>query len=226
MPVDLVTIHHEGAGSPSDIARGAGGGYTYWIGASRFEWLRSVATSYATLHFNHVSLDICLSGDRDVSPVTDADIALIHGAFMDAHARGEVTDAPKVQAHRDNNNKYYFNGALFSTVCPGNLAMARWADIVAACRVAPAPPVIDWAALARIQAWVDRRVTVPLHYGQRGPAVTILNDLLVQHGLLTKSGEAFGDATAHALGSFKKQAHLRNQDTHVCDHECAVALFH
>lgn len=139
--VDLVTIHHEGAGDPSDNPRGADGGYTYWIGTSRFERLRSVASSFATLHFNHVSLDICLSGNRMDHVVTDNDIALIHGAFMDARAHGEIVDVPRVQAHRDNNGKYMFNGELFSTVCPGDLAMARWPEIVAACRPAPPAPV-------------------------------------------------------------------------------------
>ena len=79
-PVDLVTIHHEGAGAPTDVPRGAAGGYTYWIGVTRWTWLRDVWSNYATLNFNGVSLDICLSGDRMVYPVSDSDITLIRGS--------------------------------------------------------------------------------------------------------------------------------------------------
>lgn len=134
-PVSLVTIHHEGAGTPSDVPRGAGGGYTYWIGATQFIHLRDVWSSYATLDFNHVSLDICLSGNRMTSPVTDPDIALIHLAVNDARIRGYVVDAPQVRPHR--------NSPGSSTVCPGDQTMARWGEIVAAClaQVAPAPPL-------------------------------------------------------------------------------------
>src|SRR6266404_1456091 len=109
-PVDLVTIHHEGAGTPTDVPRYAGGGYTYGIGASRWEHFRDVWVSYATLDFNHVSLDICLSGNRMISMVTDPDIQLIHGAFMDARQRGYVTANPTVRAHK--------NSPGSSTVCP------------------------------------------------------------------------------------------------------------
>lgn len=193
MAVDLVTIHHEGAGAPSDVPRGADGGYTYWIGATRWERLRSVYTSYATLHFNHVSLDICLSGNRMDHPVTDADIALIHGAFMDAHAHGEVVDVPRVQAHRDNNGKYEFRGSLFSTVCPGDLTMARWPLAVAACRVATAPSV-DLSRLVKLDQWRNRVKAHPLRFGDQNADVAFLVDRLREHHYLRRGvrGDKFG----------------------------------
>jgi hypothetical protein len=137
VPVSLVTIHHEGAGTPSDVPRGAAGGYTYWLGLSRYTWLRPVWSSYATLDYNHVSLDVCFSGDRMVSPVTDSDIALLRSAFSDAWGRGYVVGSPLVRAHR--------NSPGSSTVCPGDHTMARWADVVAACTKTgpPAPPPLS-----------------------------------------------------------------------------------
>lgn len=132
-PAGRATQHHEGAGQPTDEPRGAGGGYTYWIGTTRWIRLRDVASSFATLHYNHVSLDVCLSGDRDVHPVTDLDLLLIHRAYDDAHQRGEITASPQVLPHR------WSPGS--STVCPGNLAMLRW-NQVARCYIAvgPTPP--------------------------------------------------------------------------------------
>lgn len=131
-PVSLVTIHHEGAGTPSDVPRGAPEGYTYWIGASRWEHLRDVWESFATFHYNHVSLDICLSGNRMSSRVTDPDIRLIHGAFLDARRRGYVVAAPEVRAHR--------NSPGSSTVCPGDNTIARWGDVIHACSDLPPAP--------------------------------------------------------------------------------------
>lgn len=130
-PVDLVDIHHEGDGTPSDVPRGAKGGYTYWIGASRWTHLRTVWVSFATLHYNHVSLDICLSGDRMKCAVTDSDIQLIHAAFMDARQRGYVTANPTVRPHKLSPGSH--------TVCPGDNTMARWNDVVLACRDTTAP---------------------------------------------------------------------------------------
>lgn len=140
MAVGLLTIHHQGGGAPTDNSSGySEGGYSYGIGATRWERFRSPYDSYATLNFNHVSMDVCLSGSRGNTdpayPVTDNDIELIHGAFMDCHGRGEVVDVPQVRAHR--------NSPGSSTACPGDNTMARWNDVVNACRVAapqPKPP--------------------------------------------------------------------------------------
>jgi hypothetical protein len=132
-PVALVTIHHEGAGAPSDVARGADGGYTYWIGATYWTHLRTVWESFGTLNYNGESVDVCLSGNRMEHAVTDADVALIGAAVADARGRGYVIDTPDVRAHRESPGS--------STVCPGDRTMDVWPAIVAACRgdVAPAP---------------------------------------------------------------------------------------
>lgn len=131
--VDLVTVHHEGSGSPTDNPRGAHGGYTYWIGASYWSWLRSVWDSYATLNFNGESVDICLSGNRHwISPeetgyaVTDKDIQMIQGACQDARSRGYLTDNPTVRDH------HHSPGS--NTVCPGSHTMDRWPEVVSACQ--------------------------------------------------------------------------------------------
>lgn len=131
-PVSIVTIHHEGAGTPTNVARGGAMGYTYWIGPAVASRLRSVWVSWATFHFNHRSLDLCISGDRTNLRITDAEISLIRAAYTDAYARGEVVAAPLVRAHR--------NSPGSSTACPGNATIARWNDIVAACtKPGPAP---------------------------------------------------------------------------------------
>jgi hypothetical protein len=131
-PVELVTAHHEGAGAPSDVARGADGGYTYWIGATTWQHLRSVWDSYGTLNYNGDSVDVCLSGNRMEHPVTDADVDLIRQAVADARARGYVIDAPTVRAHRDSPGS--------STVCPGDRTIDQWPAIVAACTAGASSP--------------------------------------------------------------------------------------
>lgn len=131
-PVGLVTVHHEGAGAPTDSGRYAEGGYTYGIGVTYWTHFRDVWSSYATLNYNHVSLDLCLSGNRMEYPVYDKDIEIIRGAVTDARSRGYVIDAPEVRAHR--------NSPGSSTVCPGDHTMQRWADVVAACTAGGPPP--------------------------------------------------------------------------------------
>lgn len=138
IPVSLVTIHHEGSGAPTDVARGADGGYSIWVGVSRYTVLRPPWLSFATLGFNHVSLDICLSGNRMVHPVSDSDLVLIRTAVSEARRNGWVVDSPQVRAHKDSPGS--------STVCPGDLTIVRWSEIVAACTKpipAPAPIVLE-----------------------------------------------------------------------------------
>lgn len=132
MPVDLVTIHHEGGGSPSDnVDRFADGGYCYGIGVTLWERWRAPADGWATLNFNGQDLTLCLSGNRMTAPVTDRDLELIHGAFVDCYNRGEVTASPLVRAHR--------NSPGSATACPGDRTMDRWTEVEAACRAAGAP---------------------------------------------------------------------------------------
>lgn len=132
-PVSLVTIHHEGAGDPTNTARGAEGGYTYWIGSTTFTHLRDVWSSFATWNFNHVSVDVCLSGNRMVWDVTEADVSLIEAALDDARARGYVVNAPQVRDHHSSPGS--------STVCSGDQTRERWNQIVAACQSDGASPV-------------------------------------------------------------------------------------
>jgi|SRR5215472_5601784 len=135
MAVDLSTIHHEGAGAPCTIAqanRCYEGGYSYAICTDGWVRWRSPQSSYATKDFNHRSLDMVLTGNRMDYEVTDADIAALHGAFMDCYQRGEVTAGPQVRPHR------YSPGS--STVCPGDRTMARWDDVANAVMLGGTPP--------------------------------------------------------------------------------------
>jgi hypothetical protein len=133
-PVSLVTVHHEGAGAPTDnVGRFAEGGYTYGIGVGSWARFRSVWDSYGTLNYNGESVDVCLSGNRMEYPVTDRDLDIIASALGDARAHGYVVTVPEVRAHRDSPGS--------GTVCPGDLTMNRWPEIVAACNGArPAEP--------------------------------------------------------------------------------------
>jgi len=90
-----------------------------------------VWSSYATLNYNHVSLDLVLPGNRMDYEVTNHDITVIRQAVTDARARSYVTENPEVVAHR--------NSPGSSTVCPGDHTMRVWDQIVAACTSGPAP---------------------------------------------------------------------------------------
>jgi hypothetical protein len=158
MTVDLVTIHHQGGGPPTDNSSGYSyGGYSYGIGATQWERFRSPADSFATLNYNHVSLDICLSGDRHTGhTVTDSDIELIHGAFMDCFNRGEVVGSPLVRAHK--------NSPGSATACPGDHTMSVWDRIVQACsntdqpKPEPPPEEEDYMDLANALNHDGRRM--------------------------------------------------------------------
>lgn len=148
--VDLATIHHEGAGAPSDVARGADGGYCVWIGAHHFTLLRRPSEGWATLGFNHRDYTICFSGNRMVHEVTDADLVLVRQA-TDAARVAWPTEMPDtfgtVRDHKDTPSK----GT--ATVCPGIHATARHDAITRAingtANAIPAP-VPDWAAIGAV----------------------------------------------------------------------------
>lgn len=140
MTVDVVKIHHEGAGVPHDDAGNAGatGGYSIWIGPSRYTLLRPPWEDWSTLNLNHVVMGCCFSGQRqdgipgDPShPITDTELSLLHAAFLDAHSRGWVTSTPQVSPHD--------NLAGSATVCPGTQTYDRWVQVVAACAVDTVP---------------------------------------------------------------------------------------
>jgi hypothetical protein len=129
-PVDLVTIHHQGGGAPTDDMNFSEGGYCYGIGVTLFERWRAPVDGWATLNYNGEDLTICLSGSRhppDNWPITDDDLELIHGAFMDSYDRDEVTADPLVRAHR--------NSPGSATACPGDCTIDRWDEVAAACKV-------------------------------------------------------------------------------------------
>lgn len=152
MPVDLVTIHHEGGGSPSDdVGRFAHGGYCYGIGVSLYERFRAPSDGWATMNFNGEDLTICLSGNRMTAPVTDRDLDLIRGAFLDCYNRGEVTAAPLVRAHRDSPGS--------ATACPGDKTMERWSAVSSACRADGAPPPVGGDDVPGMKDCVDALAT-------------------------------------------------------------------
>lgn len=182
--IGLVTVHHEGAGAPTDEPRGAAGGYTYWIGPAGPDRLRSVAQSWATLHYNHVSVDVCLSGNREIYDVTPKDVASIGAAVADARGRGEVISQPIVRPHR------WSPGS--STVCPGAQAMLDLTAIDKACRAAvphPLPPHPSHPTLVA---------------GARGDAVAVLQHRLnVGAGYHLAEDGRFGPQTLLAVQAFQ-----------------------
>ncbi len=180
-PLNLVTVHHEGAGDPSNVARGSGGGYSYWIGATGWTRLRSPFVSWATLNFNHVSVDVCLSGDRDVWPVTPYDIAWLTQIAADARGRGEMSNYPLVRPHKLSPGS--------NTVCPGTDTFADWPQVAHSFVNAgpnvppPAPPSPP-----------NGRPTIAA--GAFGPTVTQLqHELNVGCGQFVATDGAFGPNT-------------------------------
>lgn len=142
------TIHHEGVGAPDDSPRGAAGGYSVWIGPTTWTFLRPPDISFATYGYNHVSMDICLSGNRMEWPVLDTELALITDAVASYVLRDWVTSTALTYPH---GTLYpppppYPSGSSPSQ-CPGILTIDRWPDVVRAAspgvNVTPTPPNID-----------------------------------------------------------------------------------
>jgi hypothetical protein len=187
-PLTLVTVHHEGAGEPTDFARGAAGGYTYWVGPNGFTHLRSAFASFATLHYNHVSVDVCLSGDRDVFSITNNDLIRLTAIAADARARGELTEGtPTVHPHRFS----------FNTACPGNRTMDMWAKIVACFAAHSDPQPAPAPSLPT------------LRMGSSGPNVKALQlQLNYATGTHLTVDGMFGAATNQAVVNLQKFFHL------------------
>lgn len=186
----LVTVHHEGAGVPTDTPRGAHGGYTYWIGPNSCTRLRSPYDSWATLHFNHVSVDVCLSGDRDQWPVTKADIWRMASLANDCRNNGELISNPVVRPHKLSPGS--------NTVCPGADTFADWSE-VAACFTTgvptPAPQPVN-----------GHRTLVA---GMHGSDVTQLqHELNVGCGQFLATDGMFGPLTWQAVHSVQAFFHL------------------
>lgn len=186
----LVTIHHEGAGIPTDVPRGKAGGYTYWLGPNGYSRLRSPYDSFATLHFNHVSVDVCLSGDRDVWPVSDADIVRLTAIAQEVRRNGELINQPLVRPHKLSPGS--------NTVCPGDDAMHDWTRI-GSCFVTtvanPQPPHPSHPTLGA---------------GAFGPAVTQLqHELNVGAGQHLVTDGMFGPQTQLSVHAFQAFFHLQ-----------------
>ena len=84
------------------------------------------------IEFNHVSVDVCLSGNRDVHPTRANDIKMISECFADACGRQEVTPRPTVLPHKGSPGS--------STACPGRNTTDAWNSVVAACAGSNVPP--------------------------------------------------------------------------------------
>lgn len=140
-PVDIVKIHHEGAGAPNDIPKD---GYSGWIGKTGWQLVHPPWEDTSTLNLNGVVLGVCFSGQRQQNvpnspsfPVTDREIEWLRELVDEARRRGWVTNTPEVSPHN--------NLAGSATVCPGTNVYARWRDVVSACMVVtvPSPPAKD-----------------------------------------------------------------------------------
>lgn len=124
-PVDRIFVHHEGAGRPRDGV--VLEPYTLIIGLTEWHADGTPSTDYSTKGFNHVSLGICLTGDRHTGyPVTDNDLVLIEQAIRHARNSNWVIESPIILPHK------LAPGLDTGTVCPGDKTMARWPDVVAA----------------------------------------------------------------------------------------------
>jgi hypothetical protein len=184
-PVSLVTVHHRGAGTPSDVVVDIGG-YTYWIGVSRFSHLRTVWRSTATRGFNGRSLDVCLSGNRMLQGVTANDIALIRNAVADARGRRYVTNNPMVRAHR--------NSPGSATVCPGSHTMNVWNQIVAACQAGTVPPTPPPAPPPPPEVLLTTVASPRVTNGRRGTArpVPAIGAVLLENGASLRGDQPSG----------------------------------
>jgi hypothetical protein len=132
-PVVRTTIHHAGGGVPNDGVWDNSDAYCVLIGVTRFTVVQSPFTAWATKGFNHVSFDICFSGNRMVQPVTDNDLHLIEAACSYARSHGwlaaDAVTFPHGTLHPP--PPRYPTGSS-PTDCPGILAIDRWPSIVQA----------------------------------------------------------------------------------------------
>jgi hypothetical protein len=132
MLVNRVTIHHEGAGSPTDnVSRYKSARYSAGIGINKYELWRDPAQSFVTKGQDRRCLQVCLSGNRDNYPVSTSDINLIDACCDEARDKGYLTDVPEVFFHND----------TMATGCPGNYTEQVRADITNAIRGGAAPPL-------------------------------------------------------------------------------------
>jgi len=86
------------------------------------------------------------------------------------------------------------------------------------------PKPIDWGAIAKIQAWIERLTKTPLRYGDISPDVYDLQAWLLVNGQDAGHGDAYGIQVEGGVARFKAQWALENRDGAVCGGACAAAL--
>lgn len=90
--------------------------------------------------------------------------------------------------------------------------------------VAILAPPINWKIVERLGQWKTTVSADPLVFGATGPDVSIMNDLLANHGFPLAKGNAYGQHSADALLVFKTFKKLANRNGKVCGADCAAAL--
>lgn len=136
-PFNVVVQHHEGAGEPRNNVQLPH--YSYVIGLNewhlRIDLVNPAAPApggdTSTIDFNRTVIGVCLTGNRNVYPVTDNDLNMMQQIANDAKGRGWLIDYPNVMDHHD------MPGS--NTVCSGNNTRARWADVKYAYQKHPVP---------------------------------------------------------------------------------------
>lgn len=185
--ITRVTYHHEGAGTPTNnVQRFSEGGYSYGNGQTIWQRFRSPFVSWGTLGFNHRSLDICISGNRMVYEVTDAEVQHTREICADSRARGELVDDPEVVFHHDSPGS--------NTVCPGFWTYHRQPALVAACKAVPDPGPLPTPTPAPIGAEMAV-YTDEVHPEERptepgGCTVDPANNIILTRRRMTKVGDA------------------------------------
>lgn len=141
MPTDWVIGHHEAGGKPN--RRWNDDRYSLVIGDGDWTLNHGPEGDKATMGLNGKVFSFCFRGMRHKAhwysiawEVTDDDLRLLREGMAEARRRGYVTSNPKFNSHGDPELRKYGN----ATVCFGNLAQARRAEIEAATR----EPGTDW----------------------------------------------------------------------------------
>lgn len=143
MAVKRVTVHHEGAGRPRQVDLSKSG-YTASVFPGGTDVWRKAVDSWATRHYNHVSYDIVLTGDRDTWLVTTEDLAHIGDLVAAGVASGEIDPDFEVHPHGTLHPPPagYPTGSD-PTECPGVKTIAVWPALVVAAhgQSKPTPPI-------------------------------------------------------------------------------------
>lgn len=180
---------------------------------------------YANGAINHESLDGCIVGFASQSAADWADLFdkgdghsipgaienaaqwfalkcrqygipaahLTGAALHDPNAKGICTHGDLTRAGFSGTDGHTDPGDQF----PIDAFIARVANIIS--------PPIDWQGVKRLERWRQSVNVQMLQFGDKGPRVQILNDLLKAHGFLAApSGDAYGIRTWWGVAQFKK----------------------